>query len=95
VAGARASGTKMPVKFANTLMAHASGILAYYFPNIYWTLGRYKQQNQCHEKARVRIQRYGILQTQSHGYSSLKVSFSRMNLNSQSVTRLEGDENRL
>jgi len=30
VARARASGTKMLVKFADTLMAHASGILAYY-----------------------------------------------------------------
>ena len=30
VARARASGIKMLTKFANTMMAHASGILAYY-----------------------------------------------------------------
>ncbi len=70
-------------KNARQIRQHSDGSCKWYprilqFPHIHWSLGRYKQQDQGHEKASLRIQRHGILQTQNHGYSSFKVRFSRM-----------------
>ena len=67
---AQTTGIKMLKKFANTLgRIQIRNPCLLRLPHLIRTPGRHKQQNQNHETNGLRIQRYGILQTQNHGPS--------------------------